>query len=486
VAHLALLVAVAQDIMRMVEKEIAGLEVEVREEKQAAAEQEATSSAIASDLLLAAGEGSSASSYTKMASLLLGSPPDETVVSSTQQSENEQQMNEIFDFLHKKLADSGLARSRMSLPVAMPTMPPPVCNPAPITDALKPEPTLPPPTSASGVAVFHTIPDVADLPPPLEEDDGADYYDVDEQPENQKINNIFSKLQQKLANEGIKTIPPTPRFVSSAEQAVVTELVGSGECEDLQPLCAQATLPSPPSIEMLPSPRLMALSLRRGLAGSSLSGLAAVSIHLYHARLLPSRQQEQADADAIAGPRPPPSARGGRLDMCARCARHIPDDQPRLLALGRVYHQPCLTCTGTVLSLPRSGEQRSVWGLIACGGAWTQGAGGCWSASSTPRRRRPTAASAPATPARSRGKLRHRCPHRYQTLRHDDGHSPGTRKCKYTPIQSPIFNSLAVTSNGEPNVLRSSHCAQESTRDCCQRRDVVWLCPWVLGAHATR
>ena len=170
----------------MVEKEIAGLEVEVREEKQAAAEQEATSSAIASDLLLAAGEGSSASSYTKMASLLLGSPPDETVVSSTQQSENEQQMNEIFDFLHKKLADSGLARSRMSLPVAMPTMPPPVCNPAPSTEALQPEPTLPASTSASGVAVFHTTPDVADLPPPPEEDDGADYYDVDEQPENRR------------------------------------------------------------------------------------------------------------------------------------------------------------------------------------------------------------------------------------------------------------------------------------------------------------
>jgi len=348
-----------QDIMRMVEKEIAGLEVEVREEKQAAAEQEATSSAIASDLLLPADEGPSAS-YTEMTSLLLGSPPDESVVSSTQQSENEQQMNEIFDFLHKKLADSGLARSRMSLPVAMPTMPPPVCSPAPITDALEPEPTLPAPSSASGVAVFHTLPDVADLPPPPEEDDGADYYDVDEQPENQKMNNIFSKLQHKLANEGIKTIPPTPRFVSSAEQAVVTELIGSGECEDLQPLCAQATLPSPPSIEMLPSPRLMALSLRRGLAGSS-SGLAAVSTHLYHARLLPSRQQEQADADAIAGPRPPPSARGGRLDMCARCTRHIPDDQPRLLALGRVYHQPCLTCTGTVLSLPRSGTEE--WGL---------------------------------------------------------------------------------------------------------------------------
>ncbi len=151
----------------MVEKEIAGLEVEVREEKQAAAEQEATSSAIASDLLLAADEGPSAS-YTEMTSLLLGSPPDESVVSSTQQSENEQQMNEIFDYLHKKLADSGLARSRMSLPVAMPTMPPPVCSPAPITDALEPEPTLPAPSSASGVAVLHTLPDVADLPPPPE------------------------------------------------------------------------------------------------------------------------------------------------------------------------------------------------------------------------------------------------------------------------------------------------------------------------------
>jgi hypothetical protein len=64
--------------------------------------------------------------------------------------------------------------------------------------------------------------------------------------------------------------------------------------------------------------------------------------------------------------------------------------------------------------------------------------------------------------------------------------APAPGSVNTPPIQSPIFNSLAVTSNGEPNVLRSSHYAQESTRDCCQRRDVVWLCPWVLGAHATR
>jgi hypothetical protein len=327
---------VVQDIMRMVEKEIAGLEVEVREEKEAV---EAT-------VVSSRGE------TPREADL----PAEDTEATAREPSQDEsaglpsenEQMNEIWDFLSNKLANSGLARSRLSLLIAMPTTPPPPPSNSSTPSAAEPvKVVLTPPTSLPGssVAVFHPVPDVSELPPPPEEDDGADYFDVDEQPENQKMNDIFSKLQSKLTNDGIQLIPPTPRFISSCEQAIVSEIIGS-ESEDSHPLCAQATLFSPPSIEMLPSPRLIAkMALSQRLAANG-APLAAVSSQLYHARLLPSRKQEQEDADASDEPRPPASARGGRLDMCAGCKRHIPDELPRLLALGRVYHQPCLVCAG--------------------------------------------------------------------------------------------------------------------------------------------
>lgn len=139
------------------------------------------------------------------------------VENSKKANDNEQQLSDIFDFLHKKLADSGISGTKKD-----------TRQQSRFDDSESPaaEPTISYP--------------VGDLPPPPP--DGSDQFEqVEEEQAKGEIETIFTGLQLKLKTGGI---------VTSLEQASVLELtMESGE--DLHSFPRISPLPSPPPIEPL-------------------------------------------------------------------------------------------------------------------------------------------------------------------------------------------------------------------------------------------
>jgi hypothetical protein len=103
----------------------------------------------------------------------------------------------------------------------------------------------------------------------------------------------------------------------------------------------QVRLAGPPTINTLPV-------FQRDSGGSINEAPVVTRRRATVARLLTLRLLELGEASAATGDQQfPSSCPTGKLDLCARCLLSIPADQPRLLAMGRVYHAPCFVCTGT-------------------------------------------------------------------------------------------------------------------------------------------
>lgn len=287
----------------MVEREIAGL-VDSQDQFSQEAEQQPI------EEVLAVLEAPESTDMTE-------SPLALILTSTSSQNENEQQMNEIFDFLHKKLAHSGIADAQW--PIAGTS--------APEEPRSSPPLDLPPPPVEGEdqlEAVLFGNEDQGLKSNGSPEDEQAP---VPIGTENQEMESLFSHLKLKLALDGIQ--------VSSSEQAAIAELA-EDRYEDTNDVTHLSPLPTPPSIVPLPiQPYVIDMPEPQALCKSS------------RARLLLSRAEEQSIEPNSSDP-----TRSGIVDTCARCSSSIPDANPRLLALGQVYHQECFTCLGTWILLP--------------------------------------------------------------------------------------------------------------------------------------